>query len=147
MNVAISRPPGQLEQPGRRVVREMGEHRDRVDEVEAAVLQRQRRDGDRLPGVERRAEVLLHPLDARPVDVAAPELGGPGLVGEVAQRAPRARAEVEHPLARERPVIRKEPDDLALGLRAQLQVRGVGIAPVQAVDPRGELRWRQGQIL
>ena len=84
MKVAISRPSRleravQLEQPARRVVREVGEDRDRIDEIEAPMLQCQRRDRDRLPGVKRRTQVALQPLDARPVDVAAPELRGLGL--------------------------------------------------------------------
>ena len=84
MKVAISRPSGlsvRCSSSSQRVevVREMREDRDRVDQIEAPMLQFQRRDRDRLPRVERRTEVVLHPLDARPVDVAAPEFRGLGL--------------------------------------------------------------------
>jgi hypothetical protein len=47
----------ELEQPRERVVGEVGEDRNRPDEVERAVLESQRRILLALPGVERRAQV------------------------------------------------------------------------------------------
>jgi hypothetical protein len=81
------------------------------------------------------------------VDVAAPEFRALHLIGEVAQGATGPRAEVEYPLALNGPVVGKQPHDLALGLRTELQIGGTGTAPpVDGVHPQGERPWRQRQV-
>src|SRR4051794_25250504 len=78
--------PMYLQQPAGPVIGQMREHGGRPCEVERLVLVRQ-------PGplaaddCMHRREMLVQPLDARRVDVAALELRGRRLVEEVAHRA------------------------------------------------------------
>ena len=93
----------QLEQPRRPRARQVREHRQRPDQVERAVGERERRAlaGDMT--VDRRVERLLDPGDRRRVDVATVHLGAGRVADEVPQHAPGAAAEVEHALAGEVP--------------------------------------------
>src|SRR5262245_28133056 len=94
----------QLGEPAAPAVREMTEHGDRVDQVDRGVVEREPRlvRGDP-EGMERGAEVGLHPVDASFVGIAAMELSPFRLVSEGAHHPPRTTAEVEHPLSLEFP--------------------------------------------
>ena len=133
----------ELQQPGRPGVHQVGEHRERPDDVEVAVRERQGRFGLVSQRVERRAEVALKPIDALGVDVAAPDLGRVGLVEEVAQRPSRAAAEVEQAASLELVAGRQHAQDLLATLGANLLVEGVRILRLsQAANPVGQRKRR-----
>ena len=101
---AVGEDPMVLEQPFGPVVGEVGVDAEGVDQVEEPVLLRQpgllARFEDRVRG----REVLLQPLDAGGVEVAAVELGPLGLGQEMPQHPADAAAEVEDPLPLPAPV-------------------------------------------
>ena len=139
----------QLEQPVGGVTGEMGEDGNGPGEVEGPVLERERRLDAALDGVERRAEVLPQPLDARPVDVGAPDLAPLGLRDEVTQRAARAAAEVEDALARQVGAGGQKAQQFALRVSPGRVVAGTGFGLVlgQAEDPVHERqRWKRERV-
>jgi len=104
--------PVQLEQPSAPLLDEVREHRRREDQVE-----RTRGVGQGWPlavheDVQRRGEILLETLYARPIDVAAPQLRAGGLRNEVSQHPTGAAAEVEYALPLERPSLREGPAEV-----------------------------------
>lgn len=95
----------ELEQPCRRGVGEVREHRRRMNEVDTRVRQGKWRNGPAVQHLERWTHVRVHPRDALIVHVAADErLRAPGFLSEVTHDAAGTTAEVQHGLAVERPV-------------------------------------------
>ena len=89
------------------------------------------------------AESFLHPLDAFGMDVGTPELPVLGLGQKMPERTTGAAAEVQDTLSRERPVIRQQADQTALGLGAHLLVDLLWLAPLPEVEyPTHELERR-----
>jgi hypothetical protein len=77
-----------------------------------------------------------HPLDARLVDLRAPEFGLVGPVEEMAQRPARAAAEVQRPAARQAPTLGQHPEDLVVAAAPDpvVELERVG-AVGQRADP------------
>ncbi len=127
-----------FQQPGCPQVGDVREDRNRPDQIEGIALEWQRRGFLVLKHVERRAQVLFEPADARPVDVAAVELSDSRLRYEVPERAPGATAEIENPLPGERPVLRQTFDDLEPRSPADF------VECSTSADAIGELERRKG---
>ena len=130
-----------LEQPVGPSVGDVGEDRHRPDEVEGAIVDRERRDDVVSETVKRRTEGRAQPLDALWVDVATPQVRRLRLDEEVAQRPTGSAAEVEHPLALEGPVARQALEDDLAQAPADREVVLVGLAAGVA-DPDGEIQRR-----
>jgi hypothetical protein len=137
----------QVQQPGAPRVADMGEHRERVDEVEAIIRLRERRERIVDEPADRRIQMRVDPGDARLVDVAAPELGVTRFRQEVAERPADATAEVEHPLALPRPARGQMPLDGLAGavpdrlVPCERAVRADGLPhPVGKLDGRERSR-------
>jgi hypothetical protein len=73
----------------------MCEYRHRPSDIEVLVLLRKPRALVYYERMERRAEVILEPRDARRVDIATPEVRGLRLFREVAEYPSGSAAEVE----------------------------------------------------
>jgi hypothetical protein len=97
----------EISKPRQRRVGKVGEDRDRPDEVKRSGFQTKLGLGPTTHGSERRAEILLEPIDAPTIDVGTPHLRGLGLFKEMPQRPTRSAAEVQHPLALKGPVVRE----------------------------------------
>jgi len=113
----------QLDEPGRPVIRDVGEDRDRPDQVERRCCERKRGLFLVSEDLEGRAQVGTEPGDARTVDVAAEERSDLRLLEEVAERSPGPAAEVEHALSVERPARRQQGEDLRADASTDLLVQ------------------------
>jgi hypothetical protein len=122
----------QLEQPGQRAVGEVGEDRDRPDQIERGRLEGQWRHVVGAHQVQRRADRVAQELDAGRVDVHPPELSPLRLGQEMLERAPGAAPEIQGALAIEPPVRAEQLDERGLALRAELLPQ-LG----EALDPAG----------
>src|ERR1700689_1808869 len=114
--------PVQLNEPFTPVRSQVGEDRDRPDQIEARVWLVEWRLRPIYESVERRTHMGLHPADALLVDVAAPDLRLSGLAGEVPQCASSATAEVEDSLAGKRPIGWEGSEDSITRFAAELVV-------------------------
>ena len=96
-------------------------------------------------GMKRRLELAAHPVDARSVDVAPPELGPLGLVGVLAEHATDTAAEVECPLAGPVPAFGQTGVDPRPCDRPDPVVMTPGILGIELADTASQLQRRAGQ--
>ena len=133
----------QISKPRQRRVGEVREDRDRPDEIKRSGLQTKRGLGLTVHSSERRAEILLEPVDAPSIDVGTPHLRGLGFRKEMPQRPTGSAAEVQDPLTVKGPVVREQIDESGLRSGTQhLISREWVVGSFQAQDPVHEIQGR-----